>query len=72
MQQQYVYYGWIWAIVCYNMAKNRNRNPYLGILGGGLFGLGAVIYYWIVKEKKTVKPKIKKTSGWADKINGGK
>jgi len=41
----------IWGVVCYDMAENRNRKPILGAIGGLLFGLLAVIYYWLAGER---------------------
>jgi len=42
---------WIaFTIICYVMAENRGRNKLLGIAGGLLFGIFAIIYYWIVGD----------------------
>lgn len=49
----------LWAAVCYKMAQNRHRDPVLGVIGGLLFGLFAVLYYAIVGDKNN--PNFKRT-----------
>jgi len=43
------------AIVCMEMARNRGRNPNLGIAAGLAFGIIAVIYYWIAGDTKELR-----------------
>lgn len=42
------------AVLCTLIAKEKNRNPWLGFLSGLFFGIFALIYYLAVgkKEKK--------------------
>jgi hypothetical protein len=46
-----VIFAIIWGVVCYDMAEKRNHSPILGLIGGLLFGLLAVIYYWLADER---------------------
>jgi hypothetical protein len=41
----------LWGYVCHKMATNRGREPLLGALFGALFGIFAVIGYWIAGNK---------------------
>jgi predicted alpha/beta superfamily hydrolase len=41
----------LWAYICYNMAINRGRDGVYGLILGALFGLFAVIGYWIAGDK---------------------
>ena len=40
------------ALICYQMAEKRDRNPIVGAILGGLFGIFAVIGYAIAGDKK--------------------
>jgi steroid 5-alpha reductase family enzyme len=45
----------IWAlfgVACYAIAKNKNRNEWVGALCGVLFGIFALVYYLIVDKKE--------------------
>ena len=43
----------LWSYVCYNMAVKRDRDGVYGALFGALFGIFAVIGYWIAGDKKS-------------------
>lgn len=40
------------GVVCYLIAKNKNRNEWLGALLGCLFGIFAIIGYLVVSKKE--------------------
>ena len=42
----------LWGYIGYNMANKRNRDTIYGFLLGAIFGLFAVIGYWIAGDKK--------------------
>ena len=41
----------LWGYICYNMAVKRNRYGVYGAILGALFGIFAVIGYWIAGDK---------------------
>lgn len=41
----------LWGYICYRMAENRGRDATLGAILGALFGVFAVIGYWIAGDK---------------------
>ena len=41
----------LWGYICYKMAENRGRDAFLAAILGGLFGVFAVIGYWIAGDK---------------------
>ena len=41
----------LWGYVCYRMAEKRHRDPVYGAVFGALFGIFAVIGYWIAGDK---------------------
>lgn len=43
----------LWGYICYNMAVKRGRDGVYGAIFGGLFGIFAVIGYWIAGDKKS-------------------
>ena len=47
-----------WMYVCYNMAVKRGRDGVYGALFGGLFGIFAVIGYWIAGDKTPPSPPV--------------
>jgi hypothetical protein len=46
----FVLTGIIWGYVSMKMAEKRGRDKELGFVSGFLFGIFAVIYYWIVGD----------------------
>jgi hypothetical protein len=44
-----------WTVIAYEMAKKRGRNPNYAIAGGLLFGVFAVLYYWIAGDSRELK-----------------
>lgn len=42
----------LWGYVCYRMAAKRGRDTILAAIFGGLFGVLAVIGYWIAGDKE--------------------
>jgi hypothetical protein len=47
-----IFFGILWALVCYKMAITRKREPVLAAILGLIFGIFAVIGYAIAGEKK--------------------
>jgi hypothetical protein len=43
--------GIVWSIVCYQLAKGKNRNTGAAAVTGFLFGIFAVIYYLCVGKR---------------------
>jgi len=43
--------GIVWSIICYQLAKGKNRNTGAAAVTGFLFGLFAVIYYLCVGKR---------------------
>lgn len=43
--------AFLWGYICYRMAENRGRDATLGAILGALFGVFAVIGYWIAGDK---------------------
>ena len=41
----------LWGYICYRMAEKRGRDAGLGAILGALFGVFAVIGYWIAGDK---------------------
>ena len=41
----------LWGYICYKMARKRGRDEQLAAILGALFGLFAVIGYWIAGYK---------------------
>lgn len=41
----------LWAAICCRMAENRGRDKVIGAVLGALFGIFAVIGYWIAGDK---------------------
>jgi len=48
----YLIFCVIWAVVCGQMAKDRNREVLLGYIAGFCFGLIAVLYYYVTGERQ--------------------
>ena len=42
----------LWGYICYRMAETRGRDTFLAAILGALFGLLAVIGYWIAGDKE--------------------
>lgn len=42
----------LWGYICYRMAEKRGRDTFLAAILGALFGLLAVIGYWIAGDKE--------------------
>lgn len=42
----------LWPILCYNLAKRKNRNTGTAVVMGILFGIFALLYYATVGELK--------------------
>lgn len=47
-----IFFGILWALVCYKMAVTRKRDPVLAAILGLIFGIFAVIGYAIAGKKK--------------------
>lgn len=47
-----LFFGW----ACYKLAEKQNRNEILGAVLGVLFGVFAVIGYWIAGDKQDSTP----------------
>lgn len=43
--------AFLWGYICYRMAEKRGRDAGLGAILGALFGIFAVIGYWIAGDK---------------------
>lgn len=48
----WLFFGW----ACYKLAEKQGRNEILGAVLGVVFGIFAVIGYWIAGDKKVVPP----------------
>jgi hypothetical protein len=42
----------LWGYICYNMAVKRGRDGVYGAILGALFGILAVLGYWIAGDKE--------------------
>ena len=42
----------LWGYICFKMAEKRNRDTTLAAIIGALFGIFAVIGYWIAGDKE--------------------
>ena len=49
------------AIICYALSKDKEKNVYIAIAMGLLFGIFAVIYYLLAKGSRTYEIKRLKT-----------
>jgi cytochrome bd-type quinol oxidase subunit 1 len=45
----------IWAVVCYYMARRRGRDVYYALSAGLVFGIFAILYYFIVGDSKALR-----------------
>ena len=66
----YILIAILLGLICKDMAEKRNRAGTLGFIGGALFGLFSVIYYWAAGPKLDIPLKVDTSDSWASKING--